>query len=403
MARWRGAKGLVFDGIVQITGLVERTILSVGERSTSHLEQVPGLESPARLVRTAHSAATRFTCTTIRVVARGVEAVTDLGSEQSVARPALGTSLEQRSDRTGSMPWALDQLEGALNAAIGDFLAVRDNELALALTFRHQGRAIAPQDLSSILIEPTPFVCVFVHGLGTTEWCWTMSPQPYAEGPTTYAERLAADLDATSLFVRYNTGQPVADSGQALSQLLEQLLEFYPGGVERLALIGHSMGGLVARSAALDGRARELRWPSLLGHLVCLGSPHLGAPLERAAHRLHGVFEFVDVAATRVLGEILGARSRGIHDLGEGLLTKEACSPARISGPMYCAVASTVSTDTSGRFAGMVGDMLVPTKSALSERVEFDRLKTFGGINHIQLTNHPSIYPTLVQWLDERS
>ncbi|MFN3303665.1 MAG: hypothetical protein ACK44A_08085 [Roseateles sp.] len=44
------------------------------------------------------------------------------------------------------------------------------------------------------------------------------------------------------------------------------------------------MGGLVARSAIAQAQGR--RWPSRLQSLVTLGTPHLGAPLERGGQQV---------------------------------------------------------------------------------------------------------------------
>jgi hypothetical protein len=44
------------------------------------------------------------------------------------------------------------------------------------------------------------------------------------------------------------------------------------------------MGGLVARSALHQAAAAGQDWPGRVQRLVCLGTPHHGAPLERAGH-----------------------------------------------------------------------------------------------------------------------
>ena len=65
-------------------------------------------------------------------------------------------------------------------------------------------------------------------------------------------ERLVDDLGCTSVFVRYNTGRHISVNGRELSELLDALVRAWPREVEQIALVGHSMGGLVARSACFS-------------------------------------------------------------------------------------------------------------------------------------------------------
>jgi len=183
------------------------------------------------------------------------------------------------------------------------------------MTLRVDGQAVLPEDLHLHLGAPSPHLCVFVHGLATTEWCWSINAERHWGDPgATYASMLARDLGVTPLYVRYNTGRRVQDNGRALADLLEEVGAAYPIPLERVTLIGHSMGGLVSRSAALDAHRRDQHWPGLLTHLISLGSPHHGSHLARNSTRLRGLFATIDVAATRVLGDLLDAKSQGIRD-----------------------------------------------------------------------------------------
>lgn len=395
MRRIRGAKGLVFDGISEITSLVERTALRVAEQTTDHVSVVPPLAPAAAIVRTTHGAITRSTCHTIRAISRGVEAIADVGLDAVEAR--RGDSPEPRADEVGTVPWALDQVEGALNGVLGDYLAARGNPLATPMTLRHDGRAHAPAELAATLAAPTNALVIFVHGLATTEWCWQMHPAPYPDGAEhTYASLLERDLGYTPFHVRYNTGQPILDSGRQLADLLEELVQVYPNPVARVVLVGHSMGGLVSRSAALIAADLGHAWVEHLSHIVCLGSPHHGAPLERLARGLQRGLDIADVAATRVISEILDARSLGINDLGDG----ESVEARRLPGVTLCLVGATITGDVERLPSALLGDLLVPTSSSTGEHLDPDHVALFSGINHIQLTNHPAVYPTLRDWLD---
>src|SRR3954471_11448689 len=128
---------------------------------------------------------------------------------------------------------------GALNGAVGDRLAAAGNPLALDMTPRGGG--------------DTPRIAVFVHGLGETDDSWALfGRRPYGAG-------LEEELGYTPLYLRYNTGLHISDNGRRLARLLEETVESWPVPVEEIVLVGHSMGGLVARSACHYGGARAGR------------------------------------------------------------------------------------------------------------------------------------------------
>ena len=76
------------------------------------------------------------------------------------------------------------------------------------------------------------------------------------------------------------------------------------------------MGGLVARSASHQAAAGAA-WPRQLRDLVFLGTPHLGAPLER---RGRGVDLLSAPPHARALALLGRTRSAGITDLRHGAL-----------------------------------------------------------------------------------
>jgi triacylglycerol esterase/lipase EstA (alpha/beta hydrolase family) len=71
----------------------------------------------------------------------------------------------------------------------------------------------------------------------------------------------------------------ISANGRAFATLLEALVAAWPAPIEELAIVAHSMGGLVSRSACHFGEAAAHAWRRKLRKLVCLGSPHHGAPL----------------------------------------------------------------------------------------------------------------------------
>ena len=187
--------------------------------------------------------------------------------------------------------------------------------------------------------------------------------------------------------------------------------------VREIALVGHSMGGLVARSACHQGSERAQRWTTCVGHVVSLGTPHLGAPLEQGTHlaaeALHALPE------TRMLGAFLRKRSAGIRDLRHGSLVDEdwrgadpnalragACTEVPLlAGATHYFVSATVTRSPSHPLGRMFGDILVlvPSASGRGRRRQIpfqaEHGLHVGGAHHLALVNHPEVYECLREWL----
>jgi pimeloyl-ACP methyl ester carboxylesterase len=200
-----------------------------------------------------------------------------------------------------------------------------------------------------------------------------------------------------------------------LAELLTQVLEAYPVPVEEIALVGHSMGGLVARSAAHYAREHDEPWLTKLRHVACIGSPHLGAPLEKAVHLLTGVLRRIDAAGAQVPAEVLDARSAGVKDLRYGYTIDEewagkdpdqVFADARQDIPLvdsagYYFLAATISRDPEHPVGQLLGDLMVRLPSASGEapeparRIHFSSGAVFPGMNHVHIANHPDVYEAL--------
>src|SRR3954452_3248733 len=152
----------------------------------------------------------------------------------------------------------------AVNGLLGDALERDGSPLALPMAFRVDGEVVRD-------VDPGRRPVVFLHGLGETEFSWRWGGEPYGS-------RLPG---RTPLYVRYNTGRHVSENGAALDALLDTLPE-----VDDLAIVGHSMGGLLARSACHQGALRGAAWTRHVRHVISLGTPHLGAPLAQGVHVL---------------------------------------------------------------------------------------------------------------------
>jgi pimeloyl-ACP methyl ester carboxylesterase len=223
------------------------------------------------------------------------------------------------------------------------------------------------------------------------------------------------------VYVRYNSGLHVSDNGRRLADVLEQVLSAWPVEVDEIALVGHSMGGLVARSACHYGEEAQHEWTERLRHVFCLGTPHLGAPLERAAN-VAG-WTLGRLAETRPFADVVNGRSAGIKDLRYGnvveddwcdcdpdeFLNDRCCEVPFLPGATYYFVGATLSRDTDSRLAGVVGDLLVQMPSASGQGprrhipFEIDNGLRLGGLTHFDLLSHPAVYEQMRAWLEPSS
>jgi pimeloyl-ACP methyl ester carboxylesterase len=341
-----------------------------------------------------------------------------LAGANLVARSAPPNALPASSSVRGSLA------VGALNGAIGDLLARQGSALALDMTIRRRGREVVPDEpgLAGAFPDATSRLAVFVHGLCETDEAWELLPlRGEGRDRRTYGERLQEDLGYTPVFVRYNTGLHISDNARALSDLLELVAECWPVSVDELALVGHSMGGLVARGACHAGESDGRGWVRPLRHVFCLGTPHLGAPLEKAAN-VAG-WAFGRLPETRAFAKLVNGRSVGIKDLRFGSCVEADwcdCDPDEflndrcqdvpfLESATYCFVGATLSKRENGALGRMMGDLLVryPSASGNGRRrripFEIDNGMYVGGANHFDLLNHPSVYQQLRSWLERES
>lgn len=309
-----------------------------------------------------------------------------------------------------------------VNGTHGDTVERVAPSLALPMTVRRAGRDVPVKfdALRAAFPAARPTVVVFLHGLTETEgaWCYRSARHHGARG-VTFGTLLERDLGCTAVFLRYATGRHVSDNGRRLSDLLAALVHAWPVEVTDLVLVGHSMGGLVARSAlhlAHGGTDDALPWARLVRDTVTLGTPHLGAPLERAAHRATGAL--ARLPETRALARLLAARSVGVKDLRHGTVVEgdwqgrdlDATGPAQhtavpvTDGARHLVVLATVPRDPAGRAAELVGDLLVPPRSAAGEGlgIPADAVHRLGRLHHFDLLSSPRVYDRLRTWLADR-
>ena len=307
-----------------------------------------------------------------------------------------------------------EAIVAALNGVLGDYLVASSNPLATPMSFRRDGRALALETSvpAAALPEAGARVLVLLHGLCMNDRQWSRDGHDHGAA-------LARDLGFTPVYLRYNSGLHVSINGHLLAQRLEALLSQWPCPIRRFALLGHSMGGLLARSALHYGMRAGHRWPQSLADMVFLGTPHHGATLERAGNWIDRALGATPHTAPFArLGKI---RSAGITDMRFGNLLDEdwvgrdrfahgADRRQHVPLPptVRCyAVAGSLGQKSGSLKGRLVGDGLVPLDSALGRHPDPNRTLAFPegrqwvgyGMKHLDLLSRADVYAHLRHWL----
>ena len=253
---------------------------------------------------------------------------------------------------------------------------------------------------------------MLLHGLCMNDLQWKRKGHDHGAA-------LARDLAYTPVYLHYNSGLHISTNGRAFAELLETLVQLWPVPLTELVLIGHSMGGLVARSACHYGALARHEWLRRLDKLVFLGTPHHGAPLERGGNWVDMLLGASAYSAPLArLGKI---RSAGITDLRFGNLVDEdwnkrdrfeRSGDRRVAVPLPEGVACYAIAATTGKTAGdltdrLIGDGIVPLASALGRHANPRLALTFDesrqwvahGTNHLDLLSRPEVYAQIKRWL----
>ena len=302
----------------------------------------------------------------------------------------------------------------ALNGVLGDRLQASANPLATPMTLRMAGKVVGGSALPEAS-RVSGKVLLVIHGLCMNEQQWTSQ---LAGEAFNHAELLAAELGYTPVYLRYNSGLHVSENGHTLARQLEDLVQLWPRPVSELSVLAHSMGGLVIRSAVFSAKQQTMRWPSLLKNIVFLGVPHHGSPLERAGN-------WVDIVLgstpySRPFARLGQLRSAGITDLRHGFaldadwqghdrFRRQADRRIHLSLPegVACfAVAATTAAKGSPVAVRLLGDGLVPLRSALGQHVDPARCLDFAPdhqtvayrTSHLGLLSSPGVAQQVVSW-----
>ncbi len=375
-----GTSRLLVDAVTGVSELVEAVHMNVLHKAIG----TPAVKPVAFVTRMVY-----------RTV-RGVTGLVGMSLEQVLSRlvPVLG---EQAS-------WAgRDALLSAVNGVLGDRLQEQGNPLAIKMALRRHGVPLVPADGSGTRL------LVLVHGLCMNDLQWERDGVDH--GAT-----LARERGYSTAYLHYNTGRHISTNGREFAGQLEQLVQQWPVPLEEIVIVGHSMGGLVARSACQAGHEAGHSWPGLLSKLVTLGTPHHGAPLERGGNWVHLITDLTPYSAP--FSRLAKIRSAGITDLrhgsvqdadwhgkdrfAQGDIPKALPLPARLQ---CYAVAATMGE--SAKVGEWVGDGLVPLASALGQHrdpqrqlhFDADKQAIVAHTNHMELLDSPAVQAHLLRWL----
>lgn len=343
---------------------------------------------------------------------------------------AVGTA-ERLLGALTALPGRREAAVAVVNGLFGDALDDQGSPFATPMTIRAGATALPLERgaladaLGAAGVAATPKLCLLVHGLMSTESIWHIGHDP----STTFGTLLAREHGVTPLAVRYNTGRHISVNGRELAVVLRRLVAAWPVRVREIDLIGHSMGGLVVRSACHyatvlprgeHALAVRRRWTAAVRRVVLVGVPNTGAPLEELANLVSGALWSVPVPATRLVGLGLDRRSAGIKDLrfgailDEDWLEQDPDARARprphevrpLPRAAYLIVAGSVTADPDHAVARVLGDALVTPASATGVTDDVDggalfpgaTVRVFPGLTHLAMASHPDVFAAIEAW-----
>jgi len=290
-----------------------------------------------------------------------------------------------------------------LNGVFGDTLEKQKSKLAIQMQF------VQPQASNGKL-------SIFIHGLCASEDSWN-----YTDNKTlNYGSQLEKDCGFTPLYVRYNSGLHISTNGQLLAKLISDYIADQKIPVTEIALFGHSLGGLVVRSACYYAKKEKLPWVDKITKIFLIGTPHHGNDYEKLGNITTNILKMVPNLVTYGLALAGNKRSAGIKDLRFAYLRDEDWQdqdPDKLwnnnrhpvpllEGVHYYVIVGTVAKENDNLFTQYFGDGMVPKHTA--EGKSFNKkhsipflephLKSFKGISHTQLAHSEEVYSQLKCW-----
>jgi PGAP1-like protein len=346
---------------------------------------------------------------------RGMARWVGLGIDQALSK------LEPWLARSETSPPELSETPeraavlAALNGVLGDHLAATHNPLATPMTLRFAGQALDWQAMPPKR-QVTGKVLILIHGLCMNDLQWRGTP---GDQSTDHGAALANALGYTPVYLRYNTGLHTSHNGHLLSAQLAQLVQHWPTPLKEISVLAHSMGGLVIRSAVHSAQHSGAAWLAQLKNIVFLGTPHHGAPLEKAGNWVDTLLG--STPYSKPFAKLGQLRSSGITDLRFGHVVDadwqgqdrfrrgpDRRTPVPLPQGAACyTVAATVAAKRSLLAERLLGDGLVPLPSALGQHTNVQRTLQFAKAsqfiayrtNHLQLLSSPEVTQQVLKWL----
>ena len=392
----QGSAQLVLDVVSGVTNIVERMHRTIADRANplaGWLRQSnPERGVEAASAYTALQAVTQKLQHGIKIGANGVNAANG-------HRYAIPSSTKTIA---------------ALNGVCGDHLEASENPFAIDMHFHTGERILAPDkdSISSAICAPSADIVVMVHG-------WCLSYEYWQrDGSKSIADSLQQAIGVTPIYLNYNTGRHISTNGLEMATRLEQLVAAWPMEVKSLTLIGHSMGGLVVRSACWHAERDGHRWLGPLKNAVYLGSPHHGAAVAKAGHLLTYTIMLSRYSAPLAFGQYSSA---GVKDLLHGNLLDEDWQDVDQAGlvadtrrpvPLtphaeHFFMAAAVGKGRNDVTSLVLGDLLVRLGSATGDHrddlrrldVKAGNCRILEGQNHFDLLDCDSVQDQIIDWL----
>ena len=403
----QGGTRLLFDSVQGVTNTVERMHESIARQATPWRNLSLRQDAGARPGKARPGRAHGIIASAVYATIRGINGTLREGVDASFELFAKDMDSPDRSRPE-------IRLASALNGAFGDHLEDTGNALAIPMQLLagHAPLQITRAALACALPQASPHLVVLVHGLGLSELSWQRKGAAGLEG------RLQEALQSTTLSLRYNSGRHISTNGREFAQLLQQLCEAWPVPVESLSLVGHSMGGLVIRSACWYAAESQADWLQHLQRVVCLGTPHHGAPLEKAGHAFNAALQKLPYTEALTLGR---RRSAGVKDLQYGDLLDEDWQPHHPDMPRpdtrkvvpllpevdYYFAAATVGRHRRDTLGHILGDLLVRLDSAVGIHadelrqlnVKPENCRIFHDRHHFDLLSDQQVQEQIIEWL----